>query len=541
LVDPSNTIYQYDPIHCKVLPLFTLDIPEKIQDLTFDSGGNLYGLTIDGKLIEIDLNARTVSLIHSFLNLQAFTSICCDNSDIIYVTGSEGFVYSYNLGQQVEYYLGDLGYLPAGGLLVYQDFLLITLVNNQFIRASIHDLKNNRVFKYDLSKEIRSLFTAPALNGKCERNATFGISEDGTIVRWDSIGNVVTMICKLNSIFIGSASQYDFLPDQSLHIQSYEVYPSDCDTSNGKIIIHSANISGQCFYSPDGINFQEDSILTHLGAGRINVVIKDKNDCLDSTWITVTAKEAPKIDQVIIEQAGCPEKSKISVLAVATHGPMNFALDQGAYQPSPKFSPILFGPHKVFANDMNGCKDTFEFSLKNTLTFKIVKSIIRPVSCNKNNGIISIQVDQGRNLNYTLDGLASQTSAEFINVSRGAHQIQIMAEDGCIIDTTVWVGVIPCPVFIPNVFSPNQDGLNETFRAYPDTGEEILVKNYQILSRWGDLIYQAKNFNINTTEYWWDGSSRGQQYDSGVFLYQIDLEFSDKSNQSYQGTITLIR
>ena len=63
-------------------------------------------------------------------------------------------------------------------------------------------------------------------------------------------------------------------------------------------------------------------------------------------------------------------------------------------------------------------------------------------------------------------------------------------------------------VFIPNVFTPNHDGVNDVFQPIMQNAELI---NCQIYNRWGSCIYQSAHEMI------WDGSYRGRNLDPGVY------------------------
>jgi gliding motility-associated-like protein len=86
-------------------------------------------------------------------------------------------------------------------------------------------------------------------------------------------------------------------------------------------------------------------------------------------------------------------------------------------------------------------------------------------------------------------------------------------------------------VFVPSAFTPNNDGLNDTWNipalnAFP----EFILSVY---NRYGQLIYQNKGNNIP-----WDGKYRGQPQPSGVYVYYIDLKVDGGKRK---GTVTLIR
>jgi gliding motility-associated-like protein len=68
-------------------------------------------------------------------------------------------------------------------------------------------------------------------------------------------------------------------------------------------------------------------------------------------------------------------------------------------------------------------------------------------------------------------------------------------------------------IYVPNSFSPNDDGLNDTWRIM---GECFEMQACYIYNRWGELIYTLKN-NTDT----WDGRFKGQTVKDGVYNYKI--------------------
>lgn len=94
-----------------------------------------------------------------------------------------------------------------------------------------------------------------------------------------------------------------------------------------------------------------------------------------------------------------------------------------------------------------------------------------------------------------------------------------------------------CSVFVPNAFSPNDDGANDTFRAYSNCP----IDNFhlQIWDRWGGLMFES--FDINDT---WDGKFDGRNKTQAVFVWIIRYD-AVKNNQLIQevkvGDLTLLR
>jgi gliding motility-associated-like protein len=106
-------------------------------------------------------------------------------------------------------------------------------------------------------------------------------------------------------------------------------------------------------------------------------------------------------------------------------------------------------------------------------------------------------------------------------------------EGDCTLSDQVLVTVEPKLIF-PNTFSPNNDGLNDTWQIegielYPD----CFVR---IHDRWGQEVYQSTGYSDEKA---WTGESRSGALSEGVYFYIIDLR--DEEKQQFKGSITLIR
>lgn len=92
--------------------------------------------------------------------------------------------------------------------------------------------------------------------------------------------------------------------------------------------------------------------------------------------------------------------------------------------------------------------------------------------------------------------------------------------------------------FIPNAFSPNDDGINDFFEFFfPYNEDEILVKKFIIYNRWGGIVFKNENELHSTNQFRWDGTNM----DIGVYIYLIELGYSNGEQVSLSGDLTLIR
>jgi gliding motility-associated-like protein len=93
--------------------------------------------------------------------------------------------------------------------------------------------------------------------------------------------------------------------------------------------------------------------------------------------------------------------------------------------------------------------------------------------------------------------------------------------------------------YIPNVFSPNGDQVNDVFTIEFSAGTEVISVAGDIIDRWGNLIFSSRQHPFS-----WDGTFNGKLMNPGVYVYRLTLVYSNGVKQETQkvaGDITLIR
>jgi gliding motility-associated-like protein len=103
-------------------------------------------------------------------------------------------------------------------------------------------------------------------------------------------------------------------------------------------------------------------------------------------------------------------------------------------------------------------------------------------------------------------------------------------EFGCIGKIERGPIVIKSPdLFIPNVFSPNDDDNNDVFRVQYQGSQPFEL---QIFDRWGVLLHATRNKELG-----WKGlNQKGAAVPEGVYFYSLTI-----ADKAYTGTVTLVR
>lgn len=107
--------------------------------------------------------------------------------------------------------------------------------------------------------------------------------------------------------------------------------------------------------------------------------------------------------------------------------------------------------------------------------------------------------------------------------------------DGCLDTTSLTVALEPSDkdFYIPNAFTPNNDGKNDVFKVY---GSSIKSVELRVFNQWGELVYETKDKDKG-----WDGIFKGKQQPVGVYPFGVKVTFIDNTVITKRGTVNLIR
>jgi gliding motility-associated-like protein len=105
---------------------------------------------------------------------------------------------------------------------------------------------------------------------------------------------------------------------------------------------------------------------------------------------------------------------------------------------------------------------------------------------------------------------------------------------GCVDSTKRVIEVLGHTIYAPNAFSPNNDGVNDGFRAYV---RGAVAYTIMVLDRWGNVVFST----TNQEEVWRGILPNGNQAKSDVYSYRIELQEIKGVWHKYIGRVTLIR
>lgn len=95
-------------------------------------------------------------------------------------------------------------------------------------------------------------------------------------------------------------------------------------------------------------------------------------------------------------------------------------------------------------------------------------------------------------------------------------------------------------VFIPNAFSPNGDMNNDVWQIFANPYQVEKIEELIIFDRWGNFVFQAKDWPINSERHVWDGTFNGQVLDPAVFLYSVRFKMVNGQTRLLSGSLNLV-
>ncbi len=118
----------------------------------------------------------------------------------------------------------------------------------------------------------------------------------------------------------------------------------------------------------------------------------------------------------------------------------------------------------------------------------------------------------------------------------GPYQLTVTNRYGCSGTENIVVHK-DCHTDIPNVFSPNGDGINDYFFPRQHLSSAVTAIHFQVWNRWGRLLFESRTPDGRG----WDGQFNGQKQPPAVYIYRIQLAYADGKTELLTGNVTLLR
>lgn len=314
-----------------------------------------------------------------------------------------------------------------------------------------------------------------------------------------------------------------------------------CDNQNVSL---TAN-NGLSYLWSDGTSL---NILQTSTTGNYSVTVTNQDACSAiSDPISITVEETPVVSFINLPQQNCidlkvPFENTSSYSMGST-----IAWDFGDGSTSVEMFPVheyqTPGAYNVslIITSAFGCVDSSEILVnvdyvpEPEAKFEVVNDW-----ANVLNGKIEFKNQSFYATNYFWNFGDGRTSTDpdpvHYYAKEGNYTVVLTAENdvNCIDEYSSEVMI--SPIYIPNTFSPNGDGLNDYFFVV-DYKLDVVSYTMKIFNRFGDLIFE----NNSLREFWNGHNQDGKIAPEGVYIYVIEVSTHSGVKHQFEGYVNLIR
>jgi gliding motility-associated-like protein len=324
-------------------------------------------------------------------------------------------------------------------------------------------------------------------------------------------------------------------------------------TLEGSVVSSGGGVYNYSWTGPDGGiigNGNTANPIVQLAGTYTVQVTNEFNGCTDFDEVDV-ALIAPTGIEVEVVQPLCHGDPAFVEIATVEGGatPFVFSINAGgSFVQNNNFTLLSPGWHIVVVQDANGCEYTqgvemidlpeVEVELESLATIKLGESYQLSASVNiPTSEIASISWTPGDSL--SCDDCLTPLATPYQTTD---YLLQVVNKNGCVDEAHFRLIVDERPdIYIPNVFSPNADGVNEIFYIFAKENSIKNINSLQIFTRWGELVFEIYDFLPNDPQFGWDGFYRGVPMNSAVFVYWTEVELINGEVIILKGDVTIIR
>ncbi|MFK7983550.1 MAG: gliding motility-associated C-terminal domain-containing protein, partial [Saprospiraceae bacterium] len=322
-----------------------------------------------------------------------------------------------------------------------------------------------------------------------------------------------------------------------------------CHTVNGV----SVTINGQGGRMPQSFQYHwsnggSGKEMADLLAGSYMVTLTDENKCSTTKEIIIAASPLLTIDSIETYPPTChDEKDGMIELVQIKNGipPYRYALDKSNYQSENYFTNLSSGTYQLNVTDGDNCVTTERVTLANPPKLSFLEEQIDTILSIGQSTQLMPMLTESTNLYYNWTPNTFLSCSDCPNPiasprSTTTYTLVVNNQLGCETSITSQIKVLEKhPIFAPNVFSPNNDHINDLFEIFIgptiDYGQHL-----QIFNRWGQLVYAMKN-NDKDSRLNWDGYIQGKPADSGIYIYIAKLQLKNGNSEIQKGDFFLLK
>ena len=286
-----------------------------------------------------------------------------------------------------------------------------------------------------------------------------------------------------------------------------------------------------------------------LAPGNHQLIVVDANGCRDTTDFTIGAKTAPMLTLESTDP-NCEGSADGIIELLNPMATWTYSLDSMNYQNDPLFQNLDVGSYNVYVQDDDGCVFSDTTSLFASTQFSVNLSPQIMITRGSSETLKTDIVGGTPGFIYEWSPTSGLSCSDCENPTASPNQtttylLTVTDINGCRTSASITVNVAePDPndkqVFIPDAFSPNNDGINDFLTVFSQSGVEQIT-TFAVFDRWGGLVFKNENFQPNQETLGWNGQWNGSTLNTGIYTWFAEIDWEDGVKTAHEGEVTLFR
>lgn len=287
--------------------------------------------------------------------------------------------------------------------------------------------------------------------------------------------------------------------------------------------------------------------------GRYVIMVTDNTSfCTATDTVEVFQNNKAPVSEVTIQHISCFGESDgiINVQPTQGTGPFIITVNGESNVPNGLLPSLSAGLYEIEVEDAGGCKWNTQVEIIEPpqlvvdlgvdLSVQPGESVTIEAVSNILPGAIESIIWEPDQLNNCPGDLCTSIVHPFLTSTQIG--VTLIDTNGCIAQDQLSINVVDeRNVFVPNAFSPNDDGINDVLFISGNADQIRSIRSFAIYNRWGNEMYEATNFAPNDPLMGWDGTFRELKVNPGVFVYRAEIEFMNGDVEVIAGDVTVVK
>jgi len=244
-----------------------------------------------------------------------------------------------------------------------------------------------------------------------------------------------------------------------------------------------------------------------------------------------------------LEQGG-----EIDITRISGIEPLVYSIDGVNFTETSPITDIPAGDYTLTVRDDIGCVIYRNFTIDTPILADIALGPDITIALGNSTVIqasLGIPLDQVDTIIWSPESLGCTgdcLSQEVMPLVDSEYGIYVETVDGCPAEARIQIAVeFTEDIYVPNVFSPNGDGINDLFYVYGKSSTVQQLSNFNVYDRWGNLMWAVDEFQPNNPESGWDGQFKDEVLNPAVFVWTVDVVYINGEKRTISGDVTLVQ